>query len=95
MRPSQALAKNINAVRAIIARYPVANPRIFGSVARGDDHEGSDVDLLVDRKEGLTYFDLAGLAEELEKLIGARFDIATPGAIRRIEHNIADDLRPI
>jgi hypothetical protein len=35
-------------VRAVIARYPVANPRIFGSVARGEDEEGSDLDLLVD-----------------------------------------------
>jgi len=46
MRPSEALAKHRDEVLAIIARYPVTNPRIFGSVARGDDVEGSDVDIL-------------------------------------------------
>ncbi len=95
MRPSEALAQNIDAVRAIIARYPVANPRIFGSVARGDDHEGSDVDLLVEKAGILTLFDLAGLAIELETLTGVRFDIATPRAVKRIEANIVDDLRPL
>jgi predicted nucleotidyltransferase len=95
MRPSESLAKNLDAVRAIIARYPVSNPRVFGSVARGDDHEGSDVDLLVDSREGLTYFELAQLACELEKVVGAKFDIATPPAVKRIEQNISDDLRPL
>lgn len=49
MRPSEALAKHRDKVLEIIARYPVSNPRIFGSVARGEDVEGFDVDLLVDK----------------------------------------------
>lgn len=48
MRPSEALARNRDRVLEVISRYPVANPRIFGSVARGEDVEGSDVDILVD-----------------------------------------------
>ena len=48
MRPSQAVAARLDEVRAVIARYPVSNPRVFGSVARGEDDEKSDLDLLVD-----------------------------------------------
>ena len=96
MRPSEALAKNIDAVRAIIARYPVANPRVFGSVARGDDHEGSDVDLLVDRGEGLTYFDLGGLQVELEDCLGVRVDIGIASSLKPgNRENVAADVRPI
>ena len=50
MRPSEALAKHRDEVREIIARYPVSNPRIFGSAARGEDTEGSDLDILVERR---------------------------------------------
>ena len=95
MRPSEAIAKNIDAMRAIIARYPVENPRIFGSAARGDDTDESDLDLLVDAKRGTSYFDLAKLAIELERLLGVKVDIATPPAVKRIQANIADDMRPL
>lgn len=47
MRPSEALAKHRDEVLAIIARHAVSNPRVFGSVARGEDEEGSDLDMLV------------------------------------------------
>jgi len=55
------------------------NPRIFGSVLRGQDHEGSDIDLLVDALPGATLFDLGGLQEELQSLLGLRVDVLTPG----------------
>ena len=48
MRPSEILAAKADQIREVIARYPVRNPRVFGSAARGDDTEGSDLDLLVD-----------------------------------------------
>jgi predicted nucleotidyltransferase len=68
MRPSEALAKNRDKVLEIIARYAVSNPRIFGSVARGEDTEGSDLDIVVDPEGTFSYFDMAGLALELEAL---------------------------
>jgi predicted nucleotidyltransferase len=61
MRPSEAIARRLDEVRAVIARYPVSNPRVFGSVARGEDDERSDFDLLVDPLENTSLFDLAGL----------------------------------
>jgi uncharacterized protein len=96
MRPSTALQENSDRMRAIIARYPVHNVRVFGSTARGDDLDGSDLDLLVDPTERTTLYDLAGLKLELEALLGVGVDIATPGALRRgMAERIADDLRPL
>lgn len=70
MRPSKALERYRDQMLAVIARYPVSNPRVFGSVARGEDVEGSDVDILVDRDGNLSLFDLAKLEIELERILG-------------------------
>lgn len=48
MKPSIVLSLKREAIREITSRYRAANPRVFGSVVHGDDHEGSDLDLLVD-----------------------------------------------
>ncbi len=94
MRPSEILAAKADEIRAVISRYPVRNPRVFGSVARGDDQEGSDLDLLVEPLTGTTYFDLAGLELELGDLLGIKIDIATPGALRRdLAERISRDLK--
>ena len=70
--------------------------RVFGSVARGDDHEGSDVDLLVDDQEGLTYFDLGKMQVELEDCLGVRVDVGLADALRpRIRENVMSDLRAL
>lgn len=82
MRPSEALARNRNSVIEIIARYPVSNPRVFGSVARGEDVEGSDLDLLVDPEfEVTTFVHLGELEEELRNLLGTGVDVVTPGGL--------------
>jgi hypothetical protein len=78
MPPSHALQRHREAVRRLIERSPVRNPRIFGSVLRGEDKEGSDLDLLVDPTPGTTLFDLGGLQEELETLLGVPVDLLTP-----------------
>lgn len=77
MRPSEALEKHRDEVLAIIARYPVSNPRIFGSVARGEDVEGSDVDILVDTHPTTSTFDLAGLEIEIEKVLSVPVGVHT------------------
>ena len=79
MKPSAALAAKRNDIRSVTGRYRVANPRVFGSVVKGLDHEGSDLDLLVDALPGVTLFDLGALQEELETLLGVPVDVRTPG----------------
>jgi len=78
MRPSQALELRRDAVREATRRFRAANPRIFGSVLHGTDKDGSDLDLLVDAVPGTTLFDLGGLQDELEELLGVCVDLLTP-----------------
>ncbi|MGS1011418.1 nucleotidyltransferase family protein [Achromobacter anxifer] len=78
MRPSIAFNMKRNAVREAASRYRVANPRVFGSVLHGTDEEDSDLDLLVDALPGATLFDLGGLQDELEALLGVPVELLTP-----------------
>jgi len=79
MRPSTALNIKREAVREATGRFRAANPRVFGSVLHGTDKEGSDLDVLVDAQPGATLFDLGGLQDELEALLGIHVDVLTPG----------------
>ncbi len=69
MRPSIAIAQHSDAVRRLVGFYRATNPRLFGSTMREDDTDNSDLDLL---------FDLGGLHDELEQLLGVRVDLVTP-----------------
>jgi len=62
----------------MVRKFRSTNPRVFGSVLHGTDHDGSDLDLLVDTLPGVTLFDLGGLQFELESLLGVRVDVLTP-----------------
>jgi predicted nucleotidyltransferase len=78
MRPSVALDLKRNAVREAAGCFRAANPRAFGSVLHGTDRDGSDLDLLVDALPGATLFDLGGLQDELESLLGVHVDLLAP-----------------
>ncbi len=71
-------------VEIVLARYGASNPRLFGSVARGDAVEGSDVDLLVDLdpSAGNVLLRVAGIGEELSALLGVRVDVVTDVLLR-------------
>jgi predicted nucleotidyltransferase len=79
----QALEGKREAVRALVERYPTANPRLFGSVLHGDDRDGSDIDILVDALPGATLLDLGELQMDLQDLLGVRVDLRTPGELSR------------
>jgi predicted nucleotidyltransferase len=79
VKPSAALDVQRSAVRDVVGRFRAANPRVFGSVLHGTDQDGSDLDLLVDPLPGATLFDLGGLLEELQDILGVPVDLLTPG----------------
>jgi predicted nucleotidyltransferase len=56
--------------------HGASNPRIFGSVARGDDDIGSDIDLLVDFDISQDLVPIAKLWHELSILLGGKVDVA-------------------
>ena len=53
------------------------NIRIFGSVARGDQNHGSDIDFLVDFEPGRSLLDLTGLWLDLETVLGCKVDVVS------------------
>jgi uncharacterized protein len=96
MRPSEALAKHREEVLEIIAKYPVSNPRVFGSVARGEDVEGSDLDMIVHPGAKLSYFDLGRLVFELENLLLCTVDLGEDTALKdHARSSILQDARAI
>jgi len=96
MKPSAALSDKRAIVRELIARSCATNPRIFGSVVRGDDTDNSDLDLLVDALPGATLLDLGGLQDELESELGVRVDVRTPGDLpKRIRERILEEAKPL
>lgn len=57
------------------------NVRVFGSLARGEGREDSDLDLLVTLGEGRSLLDLIGLKQDLEDLVHRRVDVVTENAL--------------
>lgn len=96
MRPSVALEMKRSAVREATGRFRAANPRIFGSVLHGTDQDGSDLDLLVDALPGATLFDLGGLQDELESLLGVPVDLLTPADLpAKFRATVLAEARPV
>jgi predicted nucleotidyltransferase len=58
-----------------------SNVRLFGSVARGEEHENSDVDFLVRLEPGRTLLDLVRLETKLEELLGRPVDVVTEASL--------------
>jgi len=58
----------------IVSKYGARNVRIFGSLARGEAREDSDIDFLVDMEPGRSLFDLGGLLMDLQKLLAQKVD---------------------
>jgi predicted nucleotidyltransferase/DNA-binding XRE family transcriptional regulator len=81
-RLGRRLRRHRRAVVDIAGRRGARNMRVFGSVARGEDGDASDVDLLVDLDEGVGVVSLAGLRRELAELLGVDVDVVPAVALK-------------
>jgi hypothetical protein len=88
-RLGRRLRRHRRAVIEIADRRGARNMRVFGSVARGEDTDTSDVDLLVDLAEGVGVVSLAGLRRELAELLGVDVDVV-PAVV--LKPGIRDDV---
>ena len=68
-------------IRALAERRGIADVRVFGSMARGDANEESDVDLLVSLPPGKSGLALGGLLVDVQDLLGRRVDVLTEPAL--------------
>ena len=82
-----ALASKRDQILALAAARGARRLRIFGSVARGEDHEGSDIDLLIDMPAGTSLLQIVGLQQDIEDALGIRIDLCT-------ERELHPSLRP-
>ena len=90
------LAARRDEVLRIAARYGAHNLRVFGSVARGEEQEDSDIDLLIDLDPGRSLLDLAGLMLDLEELLGRRVDVGEAVAVKpRYRERILGEAVPL
>jgi uncharacterized protein len=76
------LAERRAEILALAKRYRAGELRVFGSVARGDNTEHSDVDFLIKPGLGCSLFDLGGLLEDLQDLLGCRVDLVTEEGLK-------------
>jgi predicted nucleotidyltransferase len=96
MKPSASLEANRELIRRIVALHRSSNPRVFGSVVRGDDTDGSDLDLLVDPQPDTSLLDLAQIQVELEGRLGVPIDVLTPGALpTKFRDQVLREARPV
>lgn len=70
--------------------------RVFGSVARGEDGPGSDIDLLVVMDEGRSLIDLIGFWQDVTDLVGRKVDVVTGrGLNSHIRKRVLAEARPL
>ncbi|MBF0176163.1 MAG: nucleotidyltransferase family protein [Magnetococcales bacterium] len=68
-------------ILALAERHGARDIRVFGSMARGDDNLGSDVDLLVNFEETRSLWDHVALKQDIEELLGRAVDVVSEPAI--------------
>jgi len=80
----------------LAGRWGASNVRVFGSVARGQTRENSDVDLLVELAPDRSLLDHGRLLADLESLLGVSVDLVSEGALRaRFRERVLEEARPI
>lgn len=80
---------------AVARRHRARNVRLFGSVATGRDHTGSDVVFLVDFELGATLLDLADLKDEFEKILGYPVDVLSSRGLKPRDEDIHREAVPL
>lgn len=72
------------------------NVRVFGSAARGEDTESSDIDLLVDLDDQVSLLDLIGLKRDLSELLGVAVDVVPGDSLKpRVREQVLQEAVPL
>jgi len=83
-------------LKTVAARYGVSGLAVFGSVARGEEHPDSDVDLLAELPPGMGLFGLGRLRSDLEAAVGLPVDLVPASDLKPgLRRRVASDLVPL
>lgn len=84
-------------ILALAEKYGAYNVRVFGSIARGEATPDSDIDLLMSFRESASLYDLSGLWQDLQNLLGRKVDILSdhPHLKERLKARIMRDAVPL
>lgn len=82
-------------IKAIARRHGARSISLFGSVARGDDRAGSDIDFLVEFEQGRSLFDVLHLQDELAQLLHRPVDVVSAGGLKSRDTQIRRDAVPL
>lgn len=96
MNLNEIIKNHRDEILQLAAKYGAYNVRIFGSVARGESDESSDIDFLVEMEPGKTLFDLGGLLMDLQDLLSCKVDIVTDKGLRpRIRERVLQEAKSL
>jgi predicted nucleotidyltransferase len=80
----------------VAAQHGALHIRVFGSVARGEADDRSDIDFLVELETGRSLFDLGGLLMDLQTLLGRPVDVVTEKGLKsRIRDSVLHEAVPL
>ena len=96
MNAEELLKEKRDTIIALAAKHGALEPRIFGSVARGEAGHGSDIDLLVKMEEGRSLLDLIALVLDLRDLLGVKVDVVSEdGLYWLLRRRILKEAKPL
>jgi predicted nucleotidyltransferase len=96
MKPAEALASHRETIRLVVEAHRACNARVFGSVLRGEDTDGSDLDILVDPMPEMSLLDIGRMRHELATLLGVSVDVLTPDSLPdSFRAAVLDESRPL
>jgi uncharacterized protein len=96
MRVEDQLKEKREEILRVAASHGARNVRIFGSVARGEADETSDIDFLVDMESDRSLLDVAALLADLRDLLGRRVDVVSEkGLYWLLKRRILKEAKPL
>ncbi|HEY9584505.1 MAG TPA: nucleotidyltransferase family protein [Candidatus Paceibacterota bacterium] len=83
-------------VTPALRKYGIKHAAVFGSVSRGENHPGSDIDVLIELGKPMGLLAYTRLVKELETALGQKVDLVTENSINKfIKPHIITDLKTI
>lgn len=92
----QVIQEKSEDIKKIAEMHGAKNLRIFGSIAKGEESQESDIDFLVDTEEETSSWFPAGLILDLEKILGRRVEVVTENGLNHLlRDQILKEAKPI